>query len=82
MTSKYALAKTAIEDLTVQADSAGIEPGDAQEALLISLVQALKAEQDPAALRSLLQYELDNLGSGRSGGSDEMHDLPRGGGHS
>ena len=76
MTSKYALAKAAIAELNEQAAAAGIEPDDAQEALMISVIQSLKSARGGPALKGLLQYEMDNLGSGG------LHDLPRGGGHS
>ncbi len=64
MTTKYGLAKDLIEACIAQADAAGIDPGDAQEALLISLIQTLKELRGPSALKSVLQYELDSLGSG------------------
>jgi len=64
MTTKYGLAKDLIEACNAQSDAAGIDPGDAQEALLISLIQTLKALRGPIALKSVLQYEVDSLGSG------------------
>lgn len=76
MTSKYSLANEAIDTLNQRAAENGVEPDDAQEALMILVIQSLKATRGAAALKSLLQYEVDSLGSGG------MHDLPRGGGHS
>jgi len=76
MTSKYSLAKAAMRQLVDSAESAGIEPDDAYEALLISIIHDFKERKATQNLRSLLQYEVDNLG-----GTGAV-DLPRGGGHS
>ena len=62
--SKYSLAKTVIEQLADASADEGVEVADAQEALLISLVQELKQSRGPEYLKSLLQYEVDSLGSG------------------
>ena len=64
MASKYGLAKDAITQLNDAAASAGIDPADAQEAMLISLVQSLKELRGADTLRGVLQYEVDSLGSG------------------
>ena len=57
MTTKYGFAKDLIEACNAQSDAAGIEPGDAQQALLISLIQTLKALSGPIALKSVLQMK-------------------------
>lgn len=62
--SKYALAKALIEELAQRSGEAGLEPNDVEEALLISLVQSLKARRGASEVRSILQYEIDSLGSG------------------
>ena len=64
MTSKYGLAKEVIEQLHNRAGEAGIDEADAQEALLISLVQSLKELKGSDYMKSILQYEVDSLGSG------------------
>ena len=64
MTSKYGLAKEVIEQLHNRAGEAGIDEADAQEALLISLVQSLKELKGADYMKSILQYEVDSLGSG------------------
>lgn len=64
MASKYGLAKDAIAQLNDAAASSGIDAADAQEALLISLVQTLKELRGADNLRGVLQYEVDSLGSG------------------
>ena len=74
--SKYAVAKDVLTHTVSLADSAGLDPVDVQEALLILLVQALKEGRGAEYMRGILQYEADSLGSGG------VHDLPRGGGHS
>ena len=74
--SKYGLAKRVIRDLDGQAKMMAIESMDAQEALLISLVQTLKEGRGADHIRGILRYELDSLGS--SG----MYEIQRGGGHS
>ena len=76
MTSKYGLANESIETLNAAASSANIDCGDVQEAMLVTLVQALKQERGVDYLRSFLQYEIDMLGSG------SLHEIPRGIGHS
>ncbi len=74
--SKYALAKETITSLVTSASAQGIDAVEAQEALVVSLVQALKEHNGADNVRSLLQYEIDNLGSGN------VYDVPRGAGHS
>ena len=74
--SKYSLAKETILGLNERATPLSIEPKDAQEALLISLVQSLRDAQGPEYVRGILQYEVDNLGSAG------LFDIQRGGGHS
>ena len=64
MTSKYGLAKEVIEQLHNRAGEVGIDEADAQEALLISLVQSLKELKGAEYMKSILQYEVDSLGSG------------------
>ena len=76
MATKYGLAKIAIENLDAEADANGIDPGDAQEALMVTLIQAMKDSRGSGWLKQFLQYEVDMLGSGG------VHDVPRGGGHS
>ena len=74
--SKYGLAKQIIRSLESEANSVGIDFIDAQEALLVSLVQTIKEASGANHIRGLLQYELDSLGSGG------VHEIARGGGHS
>ena len=74
--SKYALAKTAVQDLDQVAAQNNIDAQEAHEALLVTLVQVLKEDAGAAHVRGFLQYELDTLGSGG------LHDITRGGGHS
>jgi hypothetical protein len=74
--SKYGLAKQVILDLESAAQAAGIDTEEAEEALLVSLVQTLKASLGADYVRGTLQYELDSLGSGG------VHEIARGGGHS
>ncbi len=62
--SKYGLARELIEELGRRSRDAGLDPDDVEEALLISLVQSLKARRGSADVRSVLQYEIDSLGSG------------------
>ncbi len=64
MTSKYQIAKEIIEQAGAQASSAGLDASDVHEAMLISLVQSLKASRGADNLRGVLQYEIDSLGSG------------------
>jgi len=64
MTSKYSIAKEAIEASKTQAEAAGIDLIDVQEALLISVIEALKTLKEPDDLRGILQYEVDSLNSG------------------
>ena len=61
--SKYGLAKQVILDLESAAQAAGIDTEEAEEALLVSLVQALKASMGADYVRGTLQYELDSLGT-------------------
>lgn len=74
--SKYGLAKRVIRDLDGQASTMSIDCMDAQEALLVSLVQTLKEGKGSEHIRGILRYELDSLGSGG------MYEIQRGGGHS
>jgi hypothetical protein len=76
MSSKYALAKQVNDELVQQAQAAAIDVADVQQATLVLLVQALKSSLPIPALKSFLQYEIDNLGSGN------VFEVPRGGGHS
>ncbi len=62
--------------LVEDADKAGIDQADAYDALLVSIIDMMKVAGRSNDLRSLLQVELDNLGSGG------IYELPRGGGHS
>lgn len=74
--SKYGLAKRVIRDLEGQAKTMAIDGMDAQEALLISLVQTLKEGRGVEHIRGILRYEIDSLGSGG------LYEVQRGGGHS
>ena len=74
--SKYGLAKRVIRDLDGMAEAISIDRDDAQEALLISLVQTLKESRGVEHIRGILRYELDSLGSG------SVYEIQRGGGHS
>ena len=74
--SKYSLAKALISELDGKAEGEGVEPSEAQEALLISLVQNLKDNRGVDYIRSILQYEIDSLGSGG------QFEIQRGMGHS
>ena len=64
MMSKYALAKSTIQSLSETAQTQGIEVIEAKEAMMISLVQDLKDCRGAEFIRTLLQYEIDNLNSG------------------
>lgn len=74
--SKYGLAKRAIRELDNQAKNMAIDANDAQEALLVSLVQTIKESRGTQHIRGILRYELDSLGTG------DMYEIQRGGGHS
>lgn len=74
--SKYSLANEIIANLDGQADAQNIDPVDAQEALFVLLVQALKGNRGADYMRGILQYEIDSLGSGG------VYEIARGGGHS
>lgn len=74
--SKYSIAKEAIQNLDSEAEANSIDPVDAQEAMLVSLVQTMKEKLGPAHVRGILQYEIDSLGSGG------VYEIQRGGGHS
>lgn len=74
--SKYKLSEKIISDLEPAARRIGIDSEDVQEALLVSLVQALRASRGSDYVRGFLQYELDSLGGGG------VHEIARGGGHS
>ncbi len=76
MTSKYALAKDTLASMDERAGGAGLDTADVQEAMLVTLVQALKEARGPDYLRGVLQYEIDSLGSGG------VYEIARGGGHS
>ncbi|MEM7097312.1 MAG: hypothetical protein AAF541_03560 [Pseudomonadota bacterium] len=76
MATKYGLAKAAIEALQREADVEQLDPADVQEALMVTLIQAMKDSRGSGWLKQFLQYEVDMLGSGG------VHDVPRGGGHS
>jgi hypothetical protein len=74
--SKYGLAKAAIEKLDAAAKDDNIDVVDAQEALVVSLVQTLKELGGVEFVRGVLKYELESLGSGG------LYEIQRGGGHS
>ncbi|NKC00038.1 MAG: hypothetical protein GKR90_16280 [Pseudomonadales bacterium] len=74
--SKYSLAKVTIDQLNQAANADGIGCTEAQEALLVSLVQTLKEEGGAPFVRGVLEYEIDSLGSGGE------FEIQRGGGHS
>ena len=64
MISKYGLAKETLEALKAASAENNIAEDDAQEALLITLIQSLKEHRGADNLRGILQYEVDSLGSG------------------
>ena len=74
--SKYSIAKEIIENGVQRATDAGVDVSDVHEATLVLLVQALKDARGGDNVRGLLQYELDNVGSGG------FVEVARGGGHS
>ena len=74
--SKYSLAKELIAELSGKAEQSSVDPDEAHEALLISLVQQMKDDRGVDYIRSILQYEIDSLGSGGT------FEIQRGGGHS
>jgi len=76
MTSKYSLAKEGIADITKRAMDVSIDPAEAQEALIVSLVQTLKETNGADYVRGVLQYEVECLGSGG------VFEIQRGSGHS
>ena len=58
------MAKEVLAVTAEQSESAGLELEDVQEALLILLVQELKERKGAGNTKSILQYEVDSLGSG------------------
>lgn len=76
MTSKYGLAKELLTNLSRRAEQCALTVSDAEEALLISVIQSMKSDRGDAYLRGILQYEIDSLGSGG------VYEIQRGGGHS
>ncbi len=76
MTTKYGLAKEALQWLADNAGEVPVTVDEAEEALLISLIQNMKENRGRDYLRGVLQYEIDSLGSGG------VYEIARGGGHS
>ena len=76
MTSKYGIANELIAKIESRSSEASLDAADVQEATIVMLVQALKDARGPAYVRSMLQYEIDSLGSGG------VYEIARGGGHS
>ena len=76
MTTKYGLAKELIAILDKRARDEALNTEDAEEALLVSIIQSLKGHKGVEYLRGILQYEIDSLGSGG------VYEIQRGGGHS
>ncbi len=76
MTSKYGIANELIAQIESRSSEASLDAADVQEATIVMLVQALKDARGPAYVRSMLQYEIDSLGSGG------VYEIARGGGHS
>ncbi len=74
--SKYSIANELVAAAAEKAQAAGLDGTDVQEATLVMLVQALKASRGAQGTRSILQYEIDSLGSGG------VYEIARGGGHS
>ena len=64
MISKYGLANETLEALKAASAENNIAEDDAQEALLITIIQSLKELRGAENLRGILQYEVDSLGSG------------------
>lgn len=62
--SKYTLAKEQIKSTADRAEEMGIREVEALEALVVMIVQELKEKIGPVQTKSILQYEVDNLGSG------------------
>ena len=58
------MAKEVLAVTAAQCESAGLELEDVQEALLVLLVQELKERKGADNTKSILQYEVDSLGSG------------------
>ena len=56
--SKYSLAKDVLEQLAGTSSAEGVDVADAQEALLITLIQAMKETRGSDYLKGLLQYEV------------------------
>ena len=76
MASKYGIANDLIAQIEPLAGENNLEPADVHEATIVMLVQALKDAKGPDFVRSILQYEMDSLGSGG------VYEIARGGGHS
>ena len=76
MPTKYGIARDVVNYATDQATENNMAAEDLHEALLISLIQALKDSKGVPYLVPLLRYEIDSLDSGGN------FDIARGGGHS
>lgn len=76
MATKYGIANELIAQIDSHAGLNSLDPADVQEATVVMLVQALKASKGADYTRSMLQYEIDSLGSGG------VYEIARGGGHS
>ena len=75
MATKHSIAKDALAAAKSQAADADLTHSEVLEAMLSHLIEGMK-EAGTKDLRGLLQYEVECLGS------DGIHELPRGGGHS
>ena len=64
MATKYSIAKDVLEQAAAQAQSGGVAEDEVQEALMVLIIQNLAEVRDAGNVKSLLQYEMDSLGSG------------------
>jgi len=63
--SSYQIARQGIAEVLEQAATVNIDRQDALHALLVSVVDAYKAEVSAARARDALEFLLDNLDDGR-----------------
>jgi hypothetical protein len=59
--SVSSIAKAHIEAALADAATAHLRPGDCLHALLVAVVEALKAERGLPDTRSALEFQIDNL---------------------
>lgn len=63
--SSYEIARQAIAGVLEQASAANISRQDTLHAMLVSVVDAYKAEASESGVRDALEFLLDNLDDGR-----------------